>query len=413
MSTVSLLAQKLSEEIAANPQTGWTTTEAAIELLVEAIDAAVMGGGGQPTNANLTAISLLTTTAYGLNLLTLANQAALVALIPEYQPVGSYQPLDSDLTAIAALTTTTFGRSLLTMANIAALRNLLVLGSADAVTFGSVTTTGVLSIGSSASFSSTVAVVGTISSGGSVNGALPTEMSRLSGVTSSIQNQLDAKQPLDSDLTAIAALTTTSIGRSLLAGANAAAIRSILGIAPTVDTVTFYRVNVTDAFEVTANTVLNGTLSVFSETYFNDVVSFYAGVIGDDSGGAVGAGIVGEIITDTTSPAGLANGITASATLVALTPGEWEISVVGTFTLTGATTTRFVVACGPTINSLTGALKTDLPISLTTSSAPISFSAPTFRVNTTDPISYYATFLANFSVGSINITTTITARRIR
>lgn len=36
-------------------------------------------------------------------------------------------------------------------------------------------------------------------------------------------------QPLDSDLTAIAALTTTSIGRSLLAGADAAALRAIIG----------------------------------------------------------------------------------------------------------------------------------------------------------------------------------------
>lgn len=39
-----------------------------------------------------------------------------------------------------------------------------------------------------------------------------------------------ASQPLDSDLTAIAALTTTSTGRSLLAGADAAALRTILAL---------------------------------------------------------------------------------------------------------------------------------------------------------------------------------------
>lgn len=38
-------------------------------------------------------------------------------------------------------------------------------------------------------------------------------------------------QPLDSDLTAIAALTTTSYGRSLLTGADAAATRTLLGLA--------------------------------------------------------------------------------------------------------------------------------------------------------------------------------------
>ncbi len=47
------------------------------------------------------------------------------------------------------------------------------------------------------------------------------------------QAELDALssvyQPLDSDLTAIAALITTSTGRSLLAAADAAAIRTIAG----------------------------------------------------------------------------------------------------------------------------------------------------------------------------------------
>lgn len=40
-------------------------------------------------------------------------------------------------------------------------------------------------------------------------------------------------QPLDADLTAIAALGTTSIGRSLLAGADAAALRAILELSTT------------------------------------------------------------------------------------------------------------------------------------------------------------------------------------
>lgn len=39
-----------------------------------------------------------------------------------------------------------------------------------------------------------------------------------------------ASQPLDSDLTAIAALTTTSFGRSLLEAANAAALRTLAGL---------------------------------------------------------------------------------------------------------------------------------------------------------------------------------------
>lgn len=43
-----------------------------------------------------------------------------------------------------------------------------------------------------------------------------TELNYTDGVTSAIQTQLDGKQPLDADLTSIAALTTTTEGRALL-----------------------------------------------------------------------------------------------------------------------------------------------------------------------------------------------------
>ena len=46
-----------------------------------------------------------------------------------------------------------------------------------------------------------------------------------------ITSALAGKQPLDADLTAIAALTTTAFGRSLLEAATAAAARSTLGVA--------------------------------------------------------------------------------------------------------------------------------------------------------------------------------------
>lgn len=46
-----------------------------------------------------------------------------------------------------------------------------------------------------------------------------------------LQAALDGKQPLDSDLTALAALATTSYGRSLLEAANAGALRTLAGLA--------------------------------------------------------------------------------------------------------------------------------------------------------------------------------------
>jgi hypothetical protein len=105
---------------------------------------------------------------------------------------GGFQPLDSDLTAIAALTTTTFGRALLTMADAAAARTDLGLGTASTHATGDYDASGAAAAAQAAAIA--------------------------------------ASQPLDSDLTAIAALSTTSFGRSLLTQADAAAARTTLGL---------------------------------------------------------------------------------------------------------------------------------------------------------------------------------------
>lgn len=131
-----------------NGDTGPAVTLAAADVGADAAGAAAAAASAsQPLDSDLTAIAALTTTSYGRALLTLANQAALLAAvgtIPNTQISGlgtastqatsafdaagaaaaaqsASQPADSDLTAIAALTTTSYGRSLLTLANQAAL----------------------------------------------------------------------------------------------------------------------------------------------------------------------------------------------------------------------------------------------------------------------------------------------------
>jgi hypothetical protein len=136
---------------------------------------------------------------------TLGTAAA--AATSDFDPAGSAaaaqaaaiaasQPLDSDLTAIAALSTTSYGRALLALADAAALRSAAGLGTAATQAATAFDSAGAAAAAQAAS------------------------------------------QPLDSDLTAIAALTTTSFGRSFLELANAAGARTLLGLgtAATVNT---------------------------------------------------------------------------------------------------------------------------------------------------------------------------------
>ncbi len=117
-------------------------------------------------------------------------------------------------------------------------------------------------------------------------------------------------QPLDADLTAIAALSTTSFGRSLLAEANAAAVRALLGIGPMVD-LTDAATIATDAslghrFRVT----LGGSRTLGNPTNAYDGQSLVWELIQDGSGlhtitldtkFAFGTDITGVTLTTTAS----------------------------------------------------------------------------------------------------------------
>lgn len=102
------------------------------------------------------------------------------------------EPLDSDLQAIAALATTTFGRNLLALADAASARSALLLGTAATQASTAFDTAGAAATAQAAAIA--------------------------------------ASEATDADLDAIAALSTTSFGRSLLTSADAAALRSAEGL---------------------------------------------------------------------------------------------------------------------------------------------------------------------------------------
>lgn len=128
------------------------------------------------------------------------------------------QPLDSDLTSIAALTTTSYGRAFLALANQAATMALLSAASSTAsgivelattaeTTTGTDTVRAVTPAGVAAAIAALVdAAPGTLDTLNELAAALGDDPNFASTITTA----LAGKQPLDTDLTAIAALTSAA-----------------------------------------------------------------------------------------------------------------------------------------------------------------------------------------------------------
>lgn len=161
----------------------WANIKATLQAyVVGGTDVAVADGGtGSSTAAGAR-------TNLGLGTAAVANTGDFDAAGAAAAAQSASQPVDSDLTAIAALTTTSYGRAFLALADAAAGRTALGLGTAATHATGDYDAAGAAAAAQAAS------------------------------------------QPLDSDLTAIAALTTTSYGRALLALADATAGRTALGL---------------------------------------------------------------------------------------------------------------------------------------------------------------------------------------
>lgn len=166
--------------------------------LVAAINEAAAAGGAQ----NLDQLGDVTITAAADGQI-LRYDAASTAFL---NVAGStyFQPRDSDLDAIAALTTTGFGRGFLALADAAALTALI--GAASETTPGAVE----------------IATQAEVTAG--------TDDAR--AVTAlKLAQRLTGFQPVDADLTALAALATTAYGRAFLTLADQTALMGLLRVA--------------------------------------------------------------------------------------------------------------------------------------------------------------------------------------
>ncbi len=115
---------------------------------------------------------------------------------------AAYQPLDGDLTSIAALTTTVYGRAFLALANQAGLLGLFPAASETVASIIEIATQTETNTGTD-----------------DLRAITPLKLKTFADAT---------YQPLDSDLTSIAAVATTAYGRAFLALANQAALLGLL-----------------------------------------------------------------------------------------------------------------------------------------------------------------------------------------
>lgn len=213
---------------------------------------------GKPANTDLLAlVDVSDTTQAASGSTKKVSYADLVTgLLTTSAAASTYQPLDSDLTALAALTTTSFGRSLLELADAAAGRTALELGTAAQVDTGTAT------------------------------GNVPTI------------DDADARyQPIDSDLTAIAALTTSAFGRSLLESADAAAARTLIDVdeaGTAAAQVTAHTDDATDAHDASAISVADAG-DYFTSTDVEGALQEAGADIAALSSGAVSDGDKGDI----------------------------------------------------------------------------------------------------------------------
>lgn len=136
---------------------------------------------------------------------------------------------------------------------------------------------------------------------------------------------------------------------------------------------------------------------------------------GTTAGGNATAGNVGELMTITVlgTPVSLSNITAANLTTLSLTAGDWD--VYGNIWFTGSTANMTTVLCWLSLSSAT------LPssnfyvgyVEATATASQAGFQAPFLRVSVSSTTSVYLSGYAAFATGTVAMTGSLYARRVR
>lgn len=238
-----------------------TTDKTSLVAAINEVQSEVGSGGTQP-DASETVKGILELATQAETDTGTDDLRAVTPLKFQTRLAAYAQPLDSDLTSIAALTTTAFGRGLLTLADSAALRGQVGAATESATGVVELATLAEMATGTDTTRVATVAGVRQERTalkaeilGAGVPAALDTldelaaALADDANFAASVTTSLSGKQPLDTELTAIAGLTSaadrlpyfngagtaalavfTAAGRALVDDADVAAQRTTLSV---------------------------------------------------------------------------------------------------------------------------------------------------------------------------------------
>lgn len=125
------------------------------------------------------------------------------------------------------------------------------------------------------------------------------------------------------------------------------------------------------------------------------------------------AGYIGERLTSTVTALGPTNATPTGVITLALTPGVWDLSAIGSFSYTGNNTAS-LINISSVNNTITGTLgdayaqfnQTNTTGFLTT------LSVPAFRVAVTANTNYFCVVQANYSTGAVSVNARMSAVRV-